>query len=156
MNEIENIAEQVASGYADGAWPGVSPRKLLHDLSSTEAAAHPIAGAHSAWEIALHLGFWHEAVRRRLSGEVVEYESQEDWPEPAAPTEENWRAALKIVDRAHAALVEVIRSLHPEQLTQVVPGRAFTVYFMLHGVTQHDLYHGGQIMMLTKALRALR
>jgi len=153
MHEIGLIADQIASGYRDGAWPGVSVRVLLHAMTPAEAAAHPIAGAHSAWEIALHLGFWHTAVRRRLAGEVVEYKLDEDWPEPAAATEANWRAALDALDMAHRTLVDAVRLLTPERLTQLVPGRAFTVYFMLHGVPQHDLYHGGQVMLLGKAIR---
>ena len=154
MSEVELIVDQIASGYRDGAWPGVSVRALFHRLSPAEAAAHPIAGAHSAWEIALHLGFWHNAVRRRLAGEVVEYQLDEDWPAPAAATGANWRTALDQLDQAHGALVEAVRLLTPETLTQLVPGRAFTVYFMLHGVPQHDLYHGGQVMFLSKAIRA--
>jgi len=154
MNEVERIADQIASGYRDGAWPGVSVRGLLRGLTPAEAGAHPISGAHSVWEIALHLGFWHDAVRRRLSGEVVEYQLDEDWPAPAAATATNWQAALDHVDRAHGALVDAVRLLAPEKLTQSVPGRGFTVYFMLHGVPQHDLYHGGQVVFLCKTVRA--
>lgn len=154
MNEIERIADQVSSGYRDGAWPGVSVRDLLQGLSPPEAAAHPVAGAHSAWEIALHLAFWHDAVRRRLEGETVEYESEEDWPAPEEPTAASWHAALEGLDQAHRALVNAVRNVKPDQLEQRVAGRSFTVYFMLHGVPQHDLYHGGQVMMLRKAIRA--
>lgn len=153
MSEIELIADQVDAGYRDGAWPGVSVRRLLRELSPAEAAAHPISGAHSAWEIALHLAFWHDAVRRRLAGEAVEYALDEDWPKPAPATEANWRAALDALDRAHESLVNAVRALSPTSLAVLVPGRTFTVYFMLHGVSQHDLYHGGQVMMLTKANR---
>ncbi len=154
MNEIERIADQVAAGYRDGAWPGVSVRDLLRSLSPAEAAAHPVAGAHSAWEIALHLAFWHDAVRRRLGGEVVEYGPEEDWPAPGEPTGVNWHAALEGLDEAHRSLVDAVRAMTPDKLDQVVAGRSFTVYFMLHGVPQHDLYHGGQVMFLRKSIRA--
>ena len=33
-------------------------------------------------------------------------------------------------------------------------GRHYSVYSLLHGVVQHDLYHAGQIVMLKKALNA--
>lgn len=153
MGEIQLIADQIASGFRDGAWPGVSVRGLLHQMSPAEAAAHPIVGAHSAWEIALHLGFWHDAVRRRLAGRAVEYQLDEDWPLPEAESDANWHAALERLDQAHRALVDAVRVLPPKKLTELVPGRKFTVYFMLHGVPQHDLYHGGQLMFLSKAIR---
>lgn len=154
MSEIERIAQQVASGYRDGAWPGVSVRDLLRDLSAAEAAAHPVAGAHSAWEIALHIGFWHDAVRRRLEGEAVDYRVDEDWPIPAEPTAANWHAALEQLDAAQQALVDAVAVMDLDQLDQRVPGRSFTMYFMLHGIPQHDLYHGGQVMLLSTAIRS--
>jgi uncharacterized damage-inducible protein DinB len=153
VSGIELLARQVAAGYREGGWPGVSVRELLRDLSAAEAAAHPIPGAHSAWEIALHLTCWHRAVRRRLAGDATEVTSEQDWPEPARATARNWRSAVAALDRAHAALVRAVRVLPPEKLAERVPRRQFTVQFMLHGVPQHDLYHGGQVMMLKKALR---
>lgn len=154
MSEVERIADQVASGFRDGAWPSVSVRDVLRTLSPAEAAAHPVAGAHSAWEIALHLAFWHDAVRRRLGGEAVDYRAEEDWPAPGEATEPSWHAVLEGLDEGHRALVDAVRGLSPERLEEVVAGRSFTVYFMLHGVPQHDLYHGGQVVLLRKALRA--
>jgi predicted SnoaL-like aldol condensation-catalyzing enzyme len=127
---------------------------MFHELSAEEAAARPIAGAHSAWEIALHIGYWHAVVRRRLAGEVVVYKPDEDWPPPAAATDADWPGTLDDLDRAHQALVAAVRLLTPDKLSQKVPGREFTVYFMLNGVPQHDLYHGGQVMFLIKAMRA--
>jgi uncharacterized damage-inducible protein DinB len=153
VSEVDRIADQVVTGFRDGAWPGVSPRDLLRSLSAAEAAAHPIRGAHSAWEIALHLAFWHEAVRRRLGGENVDPADGEDWPVPGAATETAWRATLESLDETHRALVDAVRTLAPERLGETAPGREFTLYFMLHGVPQHDLYHGGQVMLLRKALR---
>ncbi len=125
MNEVERIADQVAAGYRDGAW-----------------------------EIALHLVFWHDAVRRRIGGETVDYRFEEGWPTPGEPTGANWHAALEGLDEAHRALVDAVRALTPDKLDQVVAGGSFTVYFMLHGVPQHDLYHGGQVMLLRKSIRA--
>ena len=153
MNEVERIASQVDRAYRDGAWVTVSIRNLFRGLSAHQAGAHPLPSAHSAWEIALHLVFWHDAVRRRLAGEVVEYGREEDWPVSGKPTEAKWQATLDELDRSHSELVNSIRAVNPQSLDELVPGRSFTVYFMLHGVAQHDLYHGGQVMMLSKAVR---
>ena len=126
-------------------------RDLFRSLSVTEAAAHPVPDAHSAWEIALHLTFWHDAVRRRLSGEVLDYGLDEDWPEAGEPTQTSWQTTLDELDSSHRELVHSVRALKLETLDKLVQGRSFTVYFMLHGVPQHDFYHGGQVMMLRKA-----
>jgi hypothetical protein len=39
-----------------------------------------------------------------------------------------------------------------EDLAEQVPGKEHSVYTMLHGIIQHDLYHAGQIALLKKAV----
>ena len=156
MNEVERVAEQIVSGYRAGAWPGVSVRDVLRGLSPAEAAAHPVTVAHSAWEIALHLAFWHAAARQRLGGQAVDYALDEDWPAAAEPTAANWQAVLDQLDAGHQALVDTVRALTPDRLGQQVVGKSFNVYFMLHGIPQHDLYHCGQVVLLRKVLRETR
>ncbi len=153
MTEPQRIAKLTESVFRDGGWIEVSLRDLFHSLTAAEAVAHPIPGAHSAWEIALHLAAWHDAVRRRIGGEAVELSDTEDWPSPAAATEANWQGALKGLEKTYADMVQAIRGMIAEQLDEIVPGRPFSFYVMLQGVMQHDLYHGGQVMILRKALR---
>jgi uncharacterized damage-inducible protein DinB len=153
MNEVERLARQVDLAYRDGSWGGGSIRELFRSMSAVGAAAHPVPDAHSVWEIALHLTLWHDAFRRRLAGEAVDYENDADWPAPREATEPNWQATLEALDRSHEALVAAIRDVRLEQLDELAPQRPFTVYVMLHGVTQHDHYHAGQVMILRKALR---
>jgi len=153
MTEPQRIAQLSKSVFREGGWIEVSLGDLLRSLTAAEAAAHPISGAHSTWEIALHLTAWHEAVRRRIGGEAVELSDAEDWPSPAAATEASWQATLKKLEETYAALVDAIRTLQAGKLDETVPGRPFNFYVMLHGVMHHDLYHSGQVMMLRKALR---
>jgi hypothetical protein len=42
--------------------------------------------------------------------------------------------------------------LTDERLDDTVSGKGYSIYVMLHGVIQHDLYHAGQIALLKKAL----
>jgi len=154
MNEIQLIADQIAACYRTGAWSDVSVRHLLHHMSAEEAASHPLPGVHSAWEIALHLAYWHDVVRRRVSGEAVDYEAEEDWPAPAGATDANWQAARDTLDRAVDGLVDTVHRLKPGQLADNVAGQKITVYYTLHGIAQHTLYHAGQVSLLRKALRS--
>jgi uncharacterized damage-inducible protein DinB len=153
MNEVERIANQVYRAYLDGFWGGGSIRELFRSLAASEAAAHPISDAHSAWDIALHLAVWHDIFRGRIEGEAVDSQHETDWPAPAVATDADWGAALDELDWTHRALVSAVRDLKPEELDKLVPGKTFTVYEMLHGVAQHDLYHAGQVMMIKKAIQ---
>jgi hypothetical protein len=46
-----------------------------------------------------------------------------------------------------------VEKLNDAQLEGVVPGKDHSVYVMLHGGVQHDLYHAGQIAVLKKAVQ---
>ncbi len=45
----------------------------------------------------------------------------------------------------------MIANLPDSRLDEIVVGKEYPVYHMLHGVAQHVLYHAGQIALLKKA-----
>jgi hypothetical protein len=49
-------------------------------------------------------------------------------------------------------LREEIARVDEKGLAGTVPGKEHSVYTMLHGIIQHDLYHAGQVALLKKAL----
>ncbi|HYV05863.1 MAG TPA: DinB family protein, partial [Blastocatellia bacterium] len=66
MSEIKRIRSQLRRAFEGEAWHGPSVMELLGDVTAEQAAAHPIAGAHSIWELALHIATWERYVRRRI------------------------------------------------------------------------------------------
>jgi uncharacterized damage-inducible protein DinB len=152
MSEVRRIEEQLRRAFEGNAWHGPSVRELLVDVTANRAAARPIAGAHSIWEIALHIATWDEVVRRRLEGEAIaDLPAEVDWPTVRDTSEEAWRKTVQDLDRSHRALCEAIARLDDARLAENVPGKRHSVYIELHGIIQHDLYHAGQIALLKKA-----
>ncbi len=93
MSERERIADQLRRAMEGDAWHGPALRELLKGVSSEMAATTPIAGAHSIWEVILHIAAWTEAVRRRLQGDPARLTPEEDWPTVGERTDEAWNAA---------------------------------------------------------------
>ncbi len=93
--EIKRLEEQLKRALEGEAWHGPSVLESLAGVSADEAAAHPISGAHSIWEIVLHLTTDYTLVLRRLSGDGGQLTPEEDWPPCPAVTEENWRKATQ-------------------------------------------------------------
>ena len=151
MDEIERIDDQLRRAFEGHAWHGPSLRELLADVTAEQATARPIPGAHSIWEIALHIAAWHEGVRRRVEGERVELSAEEDWPPVASTSEAAWQDALAVLERTHTELRRTVSRLADARLQEMVVGKDHSVYVMLHGLIQHDLYHAGQIALLKKA-----
>jgi uncharacterized damage-inducible protein DinB len=153
MSEVERIVKQFQLGFEGQAWHGPSLLELLSGVDARDAAAHPIPSAHSIWEIVLHIAAWKNAGIRRLKGDRAELSDLEDWPSVTETTDEAWQNTKKGLTTIHQQLLEAIGRLDDPRLDEPIIEGLSSVYKTLHGILQHDLYHGGQIAILKKALR---
>ncbi|HEY0406894.1 MAG TPA: DinB family protein [Pyrinomonadaceae bacterium] len=153
MSEVARIGSQLKRAFEGEAWHGPSLMELLADVTAEQAAARPLAGAHSIWEIALHVAAWEGVARLRLEGQTALIPTEEDWPAVNDASEAAWREALTRLESGHRKLRAALRQLTDEDLEKIVAGQQYSLYFLLHGVIQHDLYHAGQIALLKKAVR---
>jgi uncharacterized damage-inducible protein DinB len=159
MSETARVAALLRQAWDgepghDAAWHGPSLRKLLEGVTAAQAANAPVAGAHTIWELVLHIAVWDEICTRRLRGEVIRATtgSPEDWPPVGALGAEAWRDVVARLERAQATLAEAVESLAEERLDDKAAGCEWTNHRMIHGTLHHDLYHAGQIAVLRRAL----
>jgi len=151
--ELERIDEQLRLSFEGGAWHGPAVLEALEGLDAECASARPIASAHSAWELTLHLGGTYGLVLRRLKGDPRQLAPEEDWPAIVSPAAESWREAVRTLHALNAELRRAVRAFPVERLdAPLVPEPAYTAYTQFIGVTQHNLYHAGQIVLLRRAL----
>jgi uncharacterized damage-inducible protein DinB len=76
----------------------------------------------------------------------------QDWPAAPEPTASAWQQALDRLAQAQRDLESAVRQLTDDRLREKVLGDIpYSIYTMLHGVAQHNLYHAGQIALLKKA-----
>lgn len=153
MTELTRIADQLDRGFQGDAWHGDPLMKILDGVTSAQAAAHPIPGAHSMWEIVNHLRAWKAAVPTRLRGEVKELHGEDDWPPVTDTTDSAWRDCINDLRRQHESLMVAVRAFPESTLDDMAPARDHSYYVLLHGMVQHDLYHAGQIAILKKATK---
>ena len=150
MTEVERINDQIIQAYQGEPWLGFSVKDLLADVTPEQAARRPIPDAHTIGELVGHISAWQQIARRRLEGEAVN-DIADDLNFPGADgTEDCWRAILQALDESTHALSQRVAKLSDDELSQIVPGKSYSIYFLLHGVVQHTTYHAGQIMMLKK------
>jgi uncharacterized damage-inducible protein DinB len=148
--ELSRIADQMHRAYSGDAWHGPSLSELLMGVDAAAAAAHPLQGAHSIWELVLHVTAWKKAVLRRMHGEAVELTGADDWPPVTGTREAAWKAACDALAESHHLLLADVATFNEQRLTEPVPGKDYDFYHLLHGAVQHDLYHAGQIALLKK------
>jgi uncharacterized damage-inducible protein DinB len=146
--EVSRIADQLHRAYRGPAWHGPSLKAILMEVTADRAAIRPASGAHSIWEIVLHITAWLRMGRERLTASEARVVSdEEDWPEP----DRSWTETLAALEREERALEEAILRFPDERLQERAPAaEPQTFYVLLHGVVQHTLYHAGQIIVLNK------
>ena len=156
MSELERIRDQFQRAFNGNAWHGPSVLALLEGVTAVQAAAHPVPGAHSIWELTLHIAAWESACRRRLQGDRAQLTDEENFPQIENASEDAWQAAKQHLIANHQALLEAISSADESKLDRPIIENSDTpfssAYVTLHGGVQHDLYHAGQIAILKKAL----
>jgi uncharacterized damage-inducible protein DinB len=152
MAEVDRVALQLMQTYlgdsAGLAWFGPALRPLLSNVSAAAAARRPLPNRHTIWELTLHLATNIDFVLARLDGRELELTSEVDWPLAPEPTSAAWAQALAALDARYEVLLARVRALDDESLGEVVVGRSYTNYDMLHGIIQHNVYHGGQVALL--------
>ena len=156
MSEIDRISDQFRRAFDGEAWHGPSVMSILDGVTAEQAAAHPIPGAHSIWELTLHIQAWEGACLRRLSGDPAQLRGSEDWPPVNDTSETAWQNTKQELAQTHQQLLQGLASVDDSRLDQPIiddPQTSYSsVYVTLHGGIQHDLYHAGQIAVLKKAL----
>jgi hypothetical protein len=153
MNDMARLQDQLRRALEGEAWHGPAVLELLDGVTAAQANTHPIPNAHSIWELVLHLGGAYVLVLRRLRGDPEQLTPEEDWPALPPPTEEQWRQSIDRLRTLNAEVRRAIAVFPPSRLDEpLVPDPPYSAYVQFIGITQHDLYHAGQIALLKRAL----
>lgn len=153
------LARLLRKGYSNDPWHGPSTSDLLRGVSAEQAAAWPVAGAHTIWELVLHMDGWHAEALRRLEGHPPGMPPQGDWPPPPPdPSEATWQEARTSLEASLFRLCDRVERTSDDELAERVGqasrplGTGTTKAEMLIGILQHNAYHSGQVALLRKAL----
>lgn len=150
--EARRIADELRRSVSGPAWHGPALAELLADVRESEANLRPVAQGHTIHELVLHMTAWQEVAAGVLRGEPApEAPFDEDWPTSEG---RSWGTTVEHLLTSLQGLVHAVAAVGEEQLEATVMGRDYPVYVLLHGVAQHNAYHGGQIALLKKLLQA--
>jgi uncharacterized damage-inducible protein DinB len=157
MSEIARVIDQLQREHSGDPWHGSPMLSILDGIDAARAARTPVAGAHSIWELVLHVTGWKREVARRLGGAPAGEPTDGDWPPVGDVTAARWQTALEDLSAAHRELVAAVEAVPESRLFEPTNdprnpplGTGVSYYVLLHGAVQHDVYHAGQIAILKK------
>lgn len=166
MNELELVLARFRQSFekgsdygpsvSEGSWHGPTLMESLEGVDHTQATARPIKGRHTIWELVNHCAYWMNAVTSSLRGMgMVSVGGAEDWPGSGETTEE-WAIDIARLREAHWELIKAIEALGECDMEKRLGSHFGARYFeftyrkMLHGISDHNLYHAGQVSLLKK------
>lgn len=150
--EAIDLAREVETIARGETWHGPGLHELLDEVSLEAASARPLAGAHTIWELVLHITGWTDVFRRRLEGTAVEEPEAGDFPSPPSPTRSAWDEARRRLFEVHDELAARVARLSEKDLGRPIPGRPFDARFQVRAAIRHVLYHSGQIGLLRRGV----
>jgi len=153
MRETDRIVDQMMQAHVGEPWTGPSLTGLLDGVTFENAAAKPIAGAHSIWEIVLHLMTTQTYIMDLVRGVGRPFQPGEEWPPIGKTNASAWKETVERFRQGEERVRHTVaEQFADDRLDEPLQNGGSSAYNNLHGYVQHAFYHGGQISMLRKLI----
>ena len=154
--EVLRIIDLLNDTYeSEQAWHGSSVVEILRGVSPKMANRRLSPSTHTIAELVFHITTWRIFAARKLQGDsMFDINTKEkNWKTFSIMDELEWETLQMELSLSQEELVsELEKRTKDDFLDQIVPGRDYSYYTMLHGLINHDLYHAGQIALIKKGL----
>jgi len=93
---------------------------------------------------------WRENVLQRVQGKIITTPS-DNYIKPIADTsQEAWMKTLEELKKTQKEWITFLKKFDEVDFQKQYPSNAMTYYEHIQGIIQHDAYHLGQIVLLSK------
>lgn len=150
MSEVDRIVDQMTRAFDGGAWHGPALSEILELVDAEAAGARPLRAAHNIWEIVLHLIGTQHLLLARLRGIDKQLTPDDDWPPVGGTEKDDWARTVGELRNLDRRMRDAVAAFPVEKLDEPLVAGGSSAYLNLHGYVQHNLYHAGQIAILSK------
>ncbi len=156
-SEIEKLTNSLRNAFDGDPWYGQPLLKALQAIDYKIANSRPAGFARSPAIILRHMLSWRYFVIVKIKGKAefdIDLNSEMDWSNVSLNSEADWQAMLAEWRETQLQLLDLLSMVPDDFLDQPVPGRSYNYQYLIEGIIQHDIYHQGQIALLTSAFKA--
>ncbi|TAE32568.1 MAG: DinB family protein [Cytophagales bacterium] len=157
-DELLRIIDLLNTTYeGEEAWHGPSLAEVIRGVTPDMAGKRITPNTHSIAELVFHMTSWRIFCVKKMQGDgtfdiLTPEKNFGQFPADKIDDFE-WEALQMELSLSQEELInELDKRDDDEFLEDIVPGRDYTYYDLLHGIVNHDTYHAGQISILKKAL----
>ena len=156
---VNNIIKQLNDVQEGRIWIGENFNKKLNAISEEEAFTRPMPSLHSIAEIMAHLTAWRKETVLKINtgtGRLTD-DSPENWQTNDKLKQIGWEKIKQAYQNSLTELVNLIQNREDDFLSETYfdadfKGR-YNYLFVIEGMLHHDIYHLGQIGILTKMIK---
>lgn len=151
INQLENIVDSLKECFDGKPWYGISVIEKLEAVP-WEIVNENKYGSKSIAVLVQHVINWRIFVLKKLEGDVrydLKIDGPNDWSNVHINSKQEWDELKIRLQQTQKDLLEILSDAAMELLEKKVPGKKYTFGHVLPSIAQHDIYHLGQIAMLT-------
>lgn len=149
MKESKRISEMFSDLYEGHPWIDVNITDSLRNISPQEACRNHF-GLNSIWQLLVHIVSWRKLNLQRLQGQKLNTPSHNFIYPVHDASEFQWQALLEDLRESQKEWLDYLSCLNDEDLDNINETNGMSYYKQIHGMLQHDAYHLGQVVLLTK------
>jgi uncharacterized damage-inducible protein DinB len=155
MTKSEQIKQNLERVLWGEPWYGQPIYAIIDRVSFEAAYEKPPGSVHNIAGIVLHMLAWTEEVLDRMNGMAASVPSSGDWPDPGKPDEQKWQNYVDDLKLVNVNLLGAIQNFPEEKWDELINDTretepTTTYEDLIVGFIQHQIYHAGQIALLTR------
>ena len=152
-SHIESLIAQFEDVFYGKPWYGDGVVEKLEKMDPEHVAIAPFGKLHSVIQLVQHMTAWKTYLIEKMNGNdsyKIVADSEVEWPSQSSP--ETWEIVLKELKDTHAMLIRDLKQKNDDWLLILNPGTDFTYGTLVQGVIHHDVYHVGQIGVISRMI----
>jgi|SRR6185312_9972296 len=150
MKDSKRIKKLFEDLYNGRPWIDVTIMDTLKNISAEQAAKKVIPERNSIWQIVNHIIAWRENILLRVQGNEMVTPNNNYFTQLEIISETEWQKALERLANSQEQWIHFLENFDESQFDKIYASNKMTYYEHIHGILQHDAYHLGQIVLLSK------
>jgi len=149
-SELEHIVNNLKACFDGKPWYGMSLMEKL-DSISWKIVNDQKYSSKSIAVLVQHIINWRIFLLKKLDGDAeydLKIDGPTDWTYIQIENQEEWDQLKRHLRQTQNELLKKLSDVSEALLEKQVPGKNYTFLPILTSISQHDIYHLGQIAML--------
>ncbi|MEJ0104157.1 MAG: DinB family protein [Bacteroidota bacterium] len=156
INDINKKLAQEFRNTLDGdTWYSSNFETIIANIDADTAVKKLRGFPNSIVEIVCHMTQWKIFCIKKLEGDGVfdiAMNSEDDWKRFNSLGDEEWEEIKSVFEKTSLDLANAISTAADEKSDATVPGRKYSFFHLIIGITEHEVVHATQISYLKRLL----